>query len=450
VRAPLSALLVLLAGCTLSPDVSQYEAKSAADCPGQKACGYRCVDFDDPAAGCTRDACSPCPAGAANTVAVCGELETCTTACAPGFADCDATPGCERAVSADAANCGACGHACPASVACVDGQCQAVRTVVADTGEAPRGLALTSAGLAWANDPAVTGGQTPKGTLHLADASTGATLATLPGFGHPTFVRSIGGGRPELAVAGTDAADGGPLAWYVDTSAAALEALVRGGGQADGEIVGLAIWDFGLFSITGPPEDVISYDAFDGNASGGASGYGPHTGLGTGGGANLFWVGAGVSDVPGRVYRFLDADDGWGPSVVSGGGVYFDDLPPGVAPEAHRIAARAGATVDDPYTVYFADLRDGSIWIGRTTGPDTAVPWRLVRGDGRPRTAMDVAADALGAVWSDHDAGELWAVTPTGQQHRLAKGVRPWAIHLTATEVLFTDTAARKVLAVPR
>jgi DNA topoisomerase VI subunit A len=88
--------------------------------------------------------------------------------------------------------------------------------------------------------------------------------------------------------------------------------------------------------------------------------------------------------------------------------------------------------------------------MGHTSGPDTAVPWRLVRGDGRPRTAMDVAADANGAVWSDLEAGEIWAVTPTGQVHRLATGVHPWAITLTATEVLFTDTEARKILAVPR
>jgi hypothetical protein len=446
-RALSLALALLAAGCTWLPDVSDLEPKSAADCPGRKACGPRCVDFDDPEAGCATGTCRPCPAGPANTVPSCGELSTCGYVCARGFADCDATPGCERAVSTDGANCGACGHACEPDVACLDGQCQGMRTVVSDTGEAPRGIALASLAVVWATDPPVAGGVTPKGALHRAFFQTGDLLDVTEGFGHPTFVRSQAVDRPEVAVAGTDPADGGPLAWLVDTSQAPITPVARGGGQADGAIVGLALTADWVVSLTGPPNDIYSFESYDGNSSGGGGGFYPLTGLGEGGG--FLWISAGRSDTPGGVYRFAE-DPGFGYSVVAGGGVYFDDLPAGVEPEAHRIGAQAGPTPSDPVTLWFADLRDGSIWTGRTTGPDTAVPWRLVRGDGRPRTAMDVAADRFGAVWSDLEAGEIWAQRPDGQVHRLATGIRPWAIALTPGFVYFTDVEAREIREVQR
>ncbi|MFO0585574.1 MAG: hypothetical protein U0229_25100 [Anaeromyxobacter sp.] len=448
-------LALLLAGCEWVPDVSKYEAKQASDCAaGQKACGYRCVALDDPGAGCAAETCAPCAAGGPNTVPVCNPA-ACATVCAPGFADCDAAPGCEKAVSADAANCGACGHACPVGVACVNGACDALRTVVPDTGEAPRGLALYQAGIAWANDPAVTGGQTPKGQLNLQPVTSstpvtpGGAITHLAGVGHPTWLASLGTGRKELAVAGSDPADGGPKAWYVDTGVDAPALAWFGGGQASGAIVGVALTDGFFVSATGPDQDIFEFMSFDTNTTGGASGYGPITGLGSGGGADLVWLGEAGRD-PGGVYRFLDAHDGWGPSVVSGGGIYFDLLPAGLQPEAHRITARAGATVDDPFTIWFTDFNDGSVWTGEATGRTTAVPIRLVAGDGTRRTAMDIAADADGVVWSDLDKGEVWAVGNDGQQRRLVAGVRPWAIALTKTEVLFTDVDARRVRAVPR
>ena len=51
----------------------------------------------------------------------------CTTACAPGFADCngDSDDGCEVDLRSDAANCGACGIACDqrAGQPCIEGKC---------------------------------------------------------------------------------------------------------------------------------------------------------------------------------------------------------------------------------------------------------------------------------------------------------------------------------------
>jgi hypothetical protein len=103
----------------------------------------------------------------------------------------------------------------------------------------------------------------------------------------------------------------------------------------------------------------------------------------------------------------------------------------------------------DPVDVYFADLTDGSIWMGRTTGhPNIEPPWRVVRGAG-PRTQMDLAADEKGVVWSDYDKGEIWALPPSGQPYRLATG-RPRAIVLTATRVYWADVDARAIRWVAR
>lgn len=50
---------------------------------------------------------------------------TCQPACEQGYADCNGIPddGCESDPKIDSANCGVCGNACPAGVACVEGKC---------------------------------------------------------------------------------------------------------------------------------------------------------------------------------------------------------------------------------------------------------------------------------------------------------------------------------------
>jgi hypothetical protein len=436
--ASLVAAALLVAGCSVTPSVAEYKPKTAADCPGQKACGYRCVELDDPAAGCTADTCTPCPAGAANTAPVCA-AQACGLVCLPGFAvqDGDPSHGCTAATGAD--SCGAVGHACAAGQSCTDGLCPAV-TVVADTGVNPRGLTVTPTSLVWAVDPPVPAGNAAVGALRRA-ALDGTGVKDLAGpFGAPTFVRS--GGGELVALAGKDADPSWPYGqvWLVDPGQSPASARVLGGGS-DGVITGAVLLPDLLVNTI---STMVEYSSLDGNSTGVIE-FHPEQLNGLGQGAGFVWLGGTAG-----VYR-LTADAS-GADTVGAGGIYFDELPtPWPVPQ--RIAAHPGPTASDPLVVYFADLSTGSIWTGRTTGRAGTAgfvsPWRLVRGAG-PRTQMDVAADDAGVVWSDHDAGEIWSL-PKGaaQPFLLARG-RPWAIAITATRVYWTDTELKAVRWVAR
>jgi hypothetical protein len=96
----------------------------ATSCPaGRLVCSMACVDPQtDPAnCGTCGEACATV-SNAASRVCTSGRCDF--TQCQSGFADCDSNRanGCERAVSADDANCGGCGVVCnPANVDRVDG-----------------------------------------------------------------------------------------------------------------------------------------------------------------------------------------------------------------------------------------------------------------------------------------------------------------------------------------
>jgi hypothetical protein len=102
-----------------SPDVRQCP-------PGQVSCSGLCVDLRSDAANC--GACGRACPGAPNAAPRC-VAGVCQVACRPGFGDCDGNPanGCETDLTSDAAHCGTCDSACPAfpnaTPACSGGRC---------------------------------------------------------------------------------------------------------------------------------------------------------------------------------------------------------------------------------------------------------------------------------------------------------------------------------------
>jgi len=102
--------------------------------------------------------CDACGNLAHASNATCSTQTTCTNAyctscdgltCDRTFANCngDGLDGCEANLTSDAANCGACGHAC-ASGSCSNGSCRIITTLATNV-PAPAGIVVTSSDVWW-------------------------------------------------------------------------------------------------------------------------------------------------------------------------------------------------------------------------------------------------------------------------------------------------------------
>ena len=104
-------------GTTCGPDLTRCTASDGTD---------HCKDTAHDPANC--GSCGHACTAPDNATAACAG-NRCAYFCADGFADCntDATDGCETDVAGDPANCGACGHVCPAGpgevATCASGTC---------------------------------------------------------------------------------------------------------------------------------------------------------------------------------------------------------------------------------------------------------------------------------------------------------------------------------------
>jgi hypothetical protein len=120
-------LLVIpsLTGCTLAAD----GASLSQGCPeGTKECDGTCVSTSDDRFGCARASCSPCALH--HAVNSCNAEGACVIAsCVGSWEDCDRDPdnGCEVDLDTDPKNCGACEDACDmpdnGEAACAEAQC---------------------------------------------------------------------------------------------------------------------------------------------------------------------------------------------------------------------------------------------------------------------------------------------------------------------------------------
>ena len=91
-----------------------------------KICEGQCVNYDDPAFGCSANTCEPCPV-APHAESGCVNDECLVVSCEAGWSNCDGNPlnGCETNIW-EVANCGDCGVTCALSngtAVCNEGTC---------------------------------------------------------------------------------------------------------------------------------------------------------------------------------------------------------------------------------------------------------------------------------------------------------------------------------------
>jgi hypothetical protein len=103
--------------CAVSACVGSYK-----NCPGQTECLTDLAHDPDNCSGCDVR-CGKPPNGAPG----CAAMQCAVSSCDDGWEDCNHIyeDGCETDLRTDPANCGACGHVCPAGQACAVRVCAA-------------------------------------------------------------------------------------------------------------------------------------------------------------------------------------------------------------------------------------------------------------------------------------------------------------------------------------
>lgn len=404
-RAALLSLL-LAAGCSVSTD--ELKPKTAEECAAtsEKACGYRCVGWNDPATGCAATTCAPCPAGPAGEPAVCNAAGACTyvpvTGCPGTLADCDGVGDCETDLSTDARHCGACGHGCFAGYPCGGGICQAQPLVGSTT--APRDVDCGPNGwLYWLDgDGYLRGGN----VLALYDDP----VTTLPPF---------------------------PGAWRLaGDNVSSFEYVAGSDGVLD------YIWEVdltkGLAAVAASEENL---------AITGVSSNGDHVYWTVGNGAWLQWFDVGYGGATTTPGYAPIAQSGRDVAAVMGGAYFLDGRDVGVIDETYwdPYLLRAGphdatriAVGLDAYgevVVYTADEDTGQIYGLPKDGPVFLV-W-----EGAGPTYIDIAADGEGVYWTDWATATVRAYRNDGARYTLATADTPGGICIGPGSgmVSFTD-----------
>ncbi len=123
-RDRLPYLVVEAIGVPSSPDArAYYSARQATFVPGSARTLSVFLTECACRVGTTCDSFGRCVPVAETDVRDAGVGDA--GPCAPGYADCDATPGCEARLGDDRANCGVCARACAGAEVCFEGSCTA-------------------------------------------------------------------------------------------------------------------------------------------------------------------------------------------------------------------------------------------------------------------------------------------------------------------------------------
>lgn len=113
------------------------ELNTSSDNANCGACGNACAAGQS----CSNGQCA-CSCTLPNTLATaCGSNSCSVVACSPGWGNCDGidSNGCETQTTFDPNNCGACGNACGAGLACDNSQCVAAGTLTCNAKPSPAG-----------------------------------------------------------------------------------------------------------------------------------------------------------------------------------------------------------------------------------------------------------------------------------------------------------------------